>query len=763
MGFLVLLLFPIAAWILPGYWLSRWRLPTATPLARTATSLLFGLVTVVPLGYVLSYGLRTPLTPLLVLAAAALVSIVAVLGARRYPVASTADDAPSPGQSRWVVLGVLLLVMLAAMCTRLQAVDATALFSPCLHESGLVLAEDGSGGGLETYDHRLGGMVTHLTARPHEQGYGLEHILGHQRPGSMAAFGQGLVFHGSGAPVVMLILYDLLVALMAALLFAKWVRSLWGVLLLTGVFLMGCHTVSAYMLNENMLALALMLGLWWMAPRTQRAGDALLLGGVLVLAVALRPVALCALPAVLVLMPRVHAGWAGLLVGLVVFALPWWVTNGQNFGSIWAHPPVSLGKYEQSFWGMTFTFHPLNWPVADTLLRGADSPFPNWFRVPLEHLAAFGAVFWTLAFLGAAAVGRRIVVAAALFAAPVLLLLCVIVSLDHQKLSYGLLAFAPLPTLVGAGVAALVGAKPVGRARKVLALVLALAFIVGLPALAQRVPSTVDSRDQYHTTNLPSGVTVDGERARLLATYWGPNLRPHLWTVAAAKHNGELLLQGRPPQRSRGEEVSGPTVLWMDYEDVAVAFRAPVTEGTALTKLMANSDMGCHSDYGFIGASLYLEQASPTVKVRAQVDRGVLTLAITDAGAGDTRGTVSFGVHHDNAFRDVVVSYNDAPLPVQFLVREDPRDGGPPHKQVRIVSNHGWHYVPDRDRVRVQSGLDRSVCGHPEAFGRRVGVAPGILLWSDGGRSCRFRTVTALDGAGPEPACPAVQFPSPTQ
>jgi hypothetical protein len=757
-GLLVLALFPIAAWILPGYWLSRWRLPVASPLVRTATSLLFGLVTVVPVGYATVYAFRTPMTPLIVLGSAAIVSVLAVFGARRFPVAPPPVPPNEDGRSAKVVAGVLLLVVAASMFSGLRSDDATSLFSPCLHEGGLVLLEDGTGDGLEAYDDRLGAVVTHLTARPLEFGYGLEHILGHQRVGSMAVVGQAMAFHGSGALVVLLILYDLLVALLAALFFSAWVRSMWGVLILTGVFVVGCHTVSAYVLNENMLALGLALGVWWMARRADSLGDAIMLGAILSLWVALRPIALCMVPAVIVLLPRKGRCWAGLTLGLVLSGLPWLWTNAQNFGSPFAHPSLEVGRYMQSFMGLEVQFHPLNWPVADTLLRGADNPFPGWFRVPLGHLAAFGAVFWTLAALGAVAVRRRILVASVLVAAPVLLILGVIVSLDHEKMSYALMAFAPLPTLVGAGVATCTGRLSINRRARMTALVLALAFVVGLPALARTVPSTVDTRDQYHTTRSLPGVTVETERDRLLATHWLPDLRPHQWNVQTTAHNWALLWQGRPPQRSEDAPVSGPLVLWLDHEEAAIEFQASVVSGTVLAKLLADSDMGCITDFRFVGASIYLENATDDVTVRARVSRGVLAIAIANMGSGDRRGTVSFGLHYDNVFQDVRVTHNGRVLPMQFLVREDPRDADSPTKELRVVSNHAWHYDPDWDRVRVQSGLDTTECGHQERRGRRVGVAPGALLWSEGDRSCRFRMVTSLHGIDPTPSCAAIRF-----
>ncbi len=83
-----LLLFPVLAWLVPGYFLSRWLFPVSTPLERTATTLLLGVIGMVPLVFLPIYLLQTPITMAWVLGAAAALTASAVLLRRFRPCAA---------------------------------------------------------------------------------------------------------------------------------------------------------------------------------------------------------------------------------------------------------------------------------------------------------------------------------------------------------------------------------------------------------------------------------------------------------------------------------------------------------------------------------------------------------------------------------------------------------------------------------------------------------------------------------------------------
>ena len=764
MGLAVLLLFPVLVWLVPGWVASRWLIPTCRPLERVGTALLLGIIMVAPTAYFVAYSSRSRLTPTLIVAVALAFSGLFEWLRRKRPRAEAAPPLGQPkGQSWWVVVGVVVLAGATALTTSPRAYDSGSLFTPCLHESCLIMLEDGTGGGLEAYDPDLNGVVWHMTARPRSPGYGLGHILGHQRPGSMATMAQGVAFHGSGGLVVMMFLYDLLVALFCALLVAQRVRQPLLVLGVAAVFLLGARSVAVYMVNENILGLGLGLGLLHLAFRTRDLAGAAFLGAGLALTVALRPITLTYLPALLLIVPLQRRVWAGFAGGLAVCAIPWLITNFQNYEFFLYHPSLSVGQHPHTFMGISFTFHPLNWPFSDQLMRAEFEPFPTVFRLPFEHLSAFGVLFWVLAALGMAVVPRRHAVAALAFAAPNYLMLCAIVSLDSEKLSYGLLSFAPMAYLAGAGLNALLGAQPLSWPQRVTAGGLALLWTVLLPNWAANTSLEIDPRSQYHTTGAVRGDDQAAERTRLLTWSWIPDLERFEDAAARLETTGSLVWYGRPPQRNVGEIASGPVMVWLDEDDAEIAFKARLLPGSAAAAMMRKRDQGCQPVRGFAVASFYLEAGTDVVSVVAHQARDTTTLHIeTDGGAG-LAGYLTLGLHNDQ-FEDVrhmVVLVDGERLPVRFLVRDWQAPSGEIERYLRVVSNHPWHYVAHKGEPRARPGLAPTGCWEEQYGPMSFGHGDGAMRLGQPHGGCRFWTVSELAATPREPACVFTQLRAP--
>ena len=742
----MLLVFPGLAWFAPGWSLSRWLRPDASPLERVGTSLLLGVVAVVPTGYAVAYALRTPLTPFMVLCVSALWAGVGVACRRRWPRASR-PRTHAGGQGWLVVAGCVLLAGATTATTVPRSYRSHGLFAPCLHESALIMLEDGSGGGLEVYDPALNGTVAHATARHRDApGWGLDHILGHQRPGSMATVAQGFAFHGSGALVVMYFLYDLLTVLLAALLIAGGVPRAWAVLLLAGGFLLGVREVAAYAVNENILACGLGLGCLVLAGWVEDAPSAAVLALTAALAAGVRPVAAAWLPALVLLVrwrrPTALAAAAALVVG----AAPWLITNWQAFGDPFVHPALTIPQNAYEILGFHFRFHPLNWPVADTLLRGPNEPFPNLFRLPLEHMRAFGVLFCILVVLGAATVPIRRLAGLLIFAAPNYLMLLLIVSLDGPKSSYALLSFPPLAVLVGVGTGQLLGGRSLSVGRRWAAAAGAVLALVGVPALAARLDFKEDPRPQYHTEG--HSPADPGLRDRLLTARWLPDPIPRVEQANPAQLL-EMLWYGRPPQQPRGAVGKGPVVLWMDHEDVTVTARVRLAEGNALQPMMLGVDAGCEPRSGFAGVSLYLHAARDHVTIQAVASRDTIRLEIDAGGDGPHAGYLTIGLHDDQLrdLRAVDVFLDGRQLAPELLVSERVAPEGGIARTLRVLSNYPWHYEAiggapvaraGPDTLRVCEELDGDVAGAPGV--RRFGVGPG---------RCRFLTVDRLRDATP--------------
>ena len=756
----VLVLFPALAWLLPGALFSRWLIPRSTPLERAATALLLGVATVVPLTYTVVFLARTPMTPWLVLGAAACVSWGFALALRFAPrPGEPVHETPDRwSESWWIVAAVVAMAVATALSSVPRATDSGQLFKPCLHESCLIMLEDGSGGGLTTYGPRVDGMVTHATARPHEPGYGLSHILGHQRPGSMATMAQGVAFHGSGGLIVMMFLYDLLVALGGALLIARTARRWWLTLLLTPAFLLRVRTLGSYTVNENMLVLGLSLGVLHLAMRRPgsegRGSDlahAVVIGVILALTVAVRPAALAMAAGAVVFL----SGWrarAAMCATIAVCAVPWLLTNVST-SELWLyHPSLNIGQFEQSFLGLSFRFHPLNWPVADQLMRAGFEPFPNMIRLPLEFQRAFGLAFWVLVMLGLTArwFRARQLLGLAVMAVPNALMLMLVVSLDHEKLSYAVMSAVALPPLAGVGARSLLTTGLSSLPRRAIAGGLAAVFLVGLPLWAGGLTIPVDPRPQYHTTGSAKDQNAARVKERLLTPRWIPGLDP--LSTSALDSNWRLLIHGQPPQEAAGTVAVGPVILWLDHDDAVIQAVAKPMNGSALARLLEGRDNGCNPERGFAGASFYLEGVDKTVEVQAVISRGTLRIELNRGGGGSGAGFLTLGIHNDQVeeLTQVEVLLDGSPLPLHLVVLEEQAG-----RTLRVVSNYAWHYEYAAGTPHPVAGpAPEAACAVWQSGSIRVARTPQYLsLRPAHGPACRFLTLASLGGAAPANAC----------
>ncbi|MFT5433791.1 MAG: hypothetical protein ACI9OJ_004499 [Myxococcota bacterium] len=308
MGLIYFLLFPGLVWGIPGFLLSRWLFPLASPLERVATSALFGASTVVPLAFIVPFLSRTPITPTWIIGASALVSVVGAILWRFFPRAGVAPSTGAAQAQGWpVAIGVIAIALIAALSTIPVSFEGLEIWSPCPHQASLFLLEDGTGNGLEAFDPLWGRHVSHLTEHPIEPGYGLHKILRVQRPGSAATLVEAFAFHGSGGLVVASFIYFLLFTAFSALLAAHWLTRAWQVLLLTAIVMLGTRTAAFYMVNENMLAAGLGAGCLALLLRVRStsagsAPEAAMVGIVLALTIAVRPIAASYLPAVALLL-----------------------------------------------------------------------------------------------------------------------------------------------------------------------------------------------------------------------------------------------------------------------------------------------------------------------------------------------------------------------------------------------------------------------------------------------------------------------------
>jgi len=728
---LYLILFPGVAWFAPGYAVSRWLSPQATPLERLASSLLLGMLFVVPLAFLGPFLLRIPLTPLWILGAAGVVIAAAAALIRYRPRVPAPPKEPAEAEGWPLVATLVLLALYLALTTVPDHSDAVGLFQVCPHQSAQYLLDDGLHGGLRTWDAEWGRWIAHLASHAIEPGYGLFDVLSNQRSGSMATLVQPIAFHGSGGLVVATFLYELLVLALAALLVARTIRRWWLVLLITAMFMLGVRSVAMYMVNENVLALGFGLGVLYFLLRADTDAEAVIAGACLAICIAVRPIAAAYLPACAVLLWGSRRRAALFVGSLVIAALPWLITQYQVFGHALHHPALGRGQYAQELFGLQFTFHPLNFPVAETIVRPEFDPFPTLFQMPLLHSQAFGAVFWVAVFAGALVVARRRLAAFVLWGLPNYLMLLAIVSLDHQKLSYAVLSFAPLPLLAGAGCRALID-RGLDAQQQVITATVALALLVGFPALIADVDLPVDPREQHNNRRYLDPRSNAAKRAELVAPVFLPTYREHRPDLAWS-----LLTSSRPPQLTQDVH-TGPVLVWRMKHPVDHSFQATLAKQPNHPETLGRI-VPLRFTWRYAAISLRLAAAQETVRVGVQADGKTLKVAVETGGAGEHTGYLSLGFVDLQLpdLQGLEVLVDGAPIETDLYIIERPGWG---KTLLRLVANHPWQF---------HSGGGRSKLVAAESPGA------DCLLVQDN-QPFRLRRTKSLRPADPE-SCPLVQ------
>ncbi len=754
-GALWLLVFPGLIWGLPGYLVSRVLLPRATPLERFATALLLGAASEVPLVFLVTFVRNAPAEPASMLLVAAFLSIAAWLVLRR----GVRPEHVTPAVGDLAVMASLVaLALVTALLTQVHSVDSTSLFAPCIHEAAQQILDDGTRPGLDVWDPYLDHWVRHRTMRDTEVGFGLARILGHQRPGSMAAVGHGFAFFGSGGWTAMTFTYDLMILSLATALIARFVRQ--RALAVGGavLFHLGVRSVAIYMVNENTIALAMLLGTVLilclvdhrLASPLATSGPpwrgALAAGLCLGLAYGVRPEVVLLVPGLLLLV----RGWTpralALAVALVAIT-PWVLVNTATSDRLFFHAPLyeaQVQGMEQSVLGLSFRFRPLNFPIASEWLRAPDDPVPVFLTMPLWHARAFGGIAIALFALGFVVAPQRLRLAVMAIWAPICCGLMLVVSLDFEKQSYALMAFAGGPLLLGLGLEALTSRTPATRLtwpRRLTALALAGAAILGPRALATSMSFAVDTRPQAFRPTVSAQApvhTLTGDRRLDLLMELGVWPKPDFQPDEA----WELLDHGRPSQRGTDDALGSTLILWRDdarFDHHARLRLSPEDVAPQLLKLLGT---GCGNRLDFAVVSLKLEGTDGRVAVTTGVDAGRTFVDVTRSVAGEVSGYLVIGVHDtslDEWSTRFELRLDGAPADMTAYVVETAST-----EATRLVTNYPWRLNAASGGTLEPGPVETLSCAPGAGGHASVATAPDALRIGHGDGGCRLRRVRTL-------------------
>ncbi len=744
----LLLLMPLAAWIAPGWLLSRWLAPRADALQRLALALVAGIVTVAPTTFLIAVTARITLSATLILLVAAGWGIAGFALNKFAPRAHTGFVLPD-AVSRTLVLLAMVVATGTTLASTPYAVETTEVWWHCPHLASLYMIEDGSGPGVLSYDPVWQRTVPHVFQHPTEPAFGLGMVLGLQRPGNIAYLSQPLAMMSSGGGVVALWCSDFLILALGMLLLGRGLRSTWLIGGLAIVFLLGARALASYQVNENTIALALsmaLLHLLWRDDDTPDPAIAVAAGCVAAHLAGIRPATLLVLPAALLLL---GGGWRHRAVfggALVLAATPWLWVNLQGLGTALVHPALNYGRHTQSLFGVEFTFHPLNWPVAEALVTGPKHPLPMLLRLPLEQLQALGAPMLAMAAAGLLTLRRRRLLSLLLWAAPLQLLLMLIVQLDYQKMSYVLLTLAPLPLLAGLGL----GGLQLGRRGRVILAATLAGLLVVAPRLVRDVRPDV--------LRVPHGDFLPDTRDRLpeadrLETLTRASFGPYLSEELDLVHGGigwQLLTHARAaaaPELAGAPIPGGFVTVWAALAPSSLSHDVEI-ETAAVAVIPPEFMVGALAPDGAVanGTSLFLMKipAPAPATVRLQVQRTADRVNVTTTSAStetfDEPRWVSV------LFVDRQTSYHAGVLSVvgrdkkPYVVTLWQQSDGEWDSQPRLVTNAPFAWsedgftldAEDTRRIDESAGPSR-LCTTPS--GRRV------LRRADG-----FKLLTSADG-----------------
>ncbi|MBT9560678.1 MAG: hypothetical protein IV100_31935 [Myxococcales bacterium] len=642
----------LLTWLLPGLALARVFSPGTArdghAVDHLARALGLGLATELPLAVFVVVATGSGLTYSVAAVVATTLTALALWLAR-------GRDLPwFPKRGRVLLVCLVVAAALLALLTPVQPVESSKLYAPCIYESSQHVVDNGHRASFSVFDPTLQRWVGHEHQRDVSSGFGLAPILGHQRPGSMAMMGHGLLFLASGSIVGVNFAITLLILLSFSALLRTRLRSDLGVLPLAIGLTVGALGLALFVVNENLLALALLSsGLAWAlnspAASGEREGNELrppdraplvISGIIFAMAASVRP-------EIWVMIPGLAWLAAGrrmlpLFIGLGLAFLPWIVFNAWVYENPWFHPPFLEARVPQSILGIEFEFHPLNlgWPP----LRGPGDPAPVMFTLPIWHARCFGVLLVALAALGLMVASWRERLAILLAVAPLELTLMLLVSIDYEKQSYAAMGIAVWPLLVGRGAAAFAARTGLPLWKRVGALLLALTPTIGLPAVIRQSDFAVDTRRHAFGARLGSmhPVHVKNEQALLdyladIAPWPTARLEPDFaWEQLVHSHG-----LGFAPELPQGA-----VVHWRDGDVYAQESQVAVSKSDLGRLFLDQLGGACASEHLYTLVTLHVSGlATPVVDTRVTADGASLTVEVTGEGQGDHSGYVALLIH----------------------------------------------------------------------------------------------------------------------
>lgn len=452
-AFVLVSLFLLLAGIcVPGWALVRRFLRPEGVVEEAVYSLAVGIAVVPSLTFAVAWSLGLPFSTLLVLSVAA----VLVLGCRPWSLPAGAKGVPGKRETS----ALLVLVALALgmyLLTDFHSVRSFRFLECCLHSvaSYLSIGDDPS---WSLYDPWSGSDITYAIARPSGPVFDLGLWDREQRLFNGAVIATFMKLTGRAAiEVAGLVVFFLLLG-SSTLIAGRYLRG-WPARIAVGLATtVGLHGLIGYMVNESSLALVMASSLLalLLRPRVSRGGMVLagvLLGG----AIASRYSAWA------LLLP---VGWAvsriaqregiparrALLLGLAVVMGPWLLAYGVLEGNPLFHSHAAL-EIPHTLFGIDFQFRPLNWPFHDALVRPPDDLVPPLFYVPLKFVQSLGSLLVAAALLGFVSVvrdrgARGDLILVVTWALPLTAFMMVLADIDHEKLSWLLVAAPVLPLLL---------------------------------------------------------------------------------------------------------------------------------------------------------------------------------------------------------------------------------------------------------------------------------------------------------------------------
>ncbi len=702
----------VAVYALPGALLSRWLLPRAGALERCVTSLALGIATVSPTLFAVVLARSAPITLGWLFGISVVWAGIGLALARWWPTEPREPVFDSASSRLLVGVGAVVATWFVGGTT-MHAVDATDVWWHCPHMSSLYLLEDGTGPGITSWDPAWDTLVTHRIHHDGAPAFGLGPVLRIQRAGNMAFLAAPVAFMSLGGVAAALWLFDFLIFGFAALLAGRYLRSAPLLVVVCTLFVLGTRALAGYHLNENALALVLSMAALHFALKEPGLPLALAAGVLFAHLLGVRPITVLMLPAFLFLVRRPPAACVAAAVALVVFGLPWAVGHALAFGDPFGHPAMAFATHSVMLFAGTplevsLSFYPLNPPFGDTLTTGPQHPFPALLRFPLEALQSYSAPILALAIAGLVALRREraLVSSLLLWALPVPLILSFIVQLDYQKLSFLLIASAPLPLLVGAGLTRL-DLSTAGRGG--LAAVVA-ALLVVAPAAVRDLEFPV--HPGVHAAYLGGThdmLSPEEQRARLTAPAFLPFVPKYMDLLVARESMAvELIRTSARAGRSAApaDPIDGPVTLWAPRErtiDHEVTIRLKPTPTLPPSYRVAGGLTGSSRSGGGTLYSLRLEPAYEAATVRIRRVGGQTTTAVAPVGEPTGRmGYLTFLVV-DRASERIV-----APIVSIAGAEATPR-------VVSVLSLPELDDVPDRT-VRW-SAEPRIVANHPLGLG----------------------------------------------